>query len=154
MLGQSMTAASSLRIRIWRHRGLQGPRLDAMDWLHSGSDRPTSRTTRRKHGLSANHNSRTDWTEFAGSRPNLTREPACSKRRGRCGPDRQQPRRPSEGRAPSGPKCDSTKMDLVESQRMLAEYAGQPHSDGVEIHQPGNSNTPLPSLLGLPQQGD
>ena len=45
-------------------------------------------------------------------------------------------------------------MDLFDPKPMLAKYAGQPHPDGVEIHQPGNKNTLLPSPFEFRQYGD
>ena len=45
-------------------------------------------------------------------------------------------------------------MDLFDPKPMLAKYAGQPHPDGVEIHQPGNKNTLLPSPFEFRKHGD
>src|SRR5579872_6159603 len=38
-----------------------------------------------------------------------------------------------------------SQMDLFDPKPELTKRAGQPHPDGVEIHQPGNHNTLLPS---------
>ena len=47
-----------------------------------------------------------------------------------------------------------SQMDLFDPKPMLAKYAGQPHPDGVEIHQPGNKNTLLPSPFEFKKHGD
>lgn len=46
-----------------------------------------------------------------------------------------------------------SQMDLFDPKPMLAKYAGQPHPDGVEIHQPGNKNTLLPSPFAFRKHG-
>ena len=38
-----------------------------------------------------------------------------------------------------------SQMDLFDPKPALAQHAGRPHPDGVEIHQPGNKNVLLPS---------
>ena len=47
-----------------------------------------------------------------------------------------------------------SQMDLFDPKPMLAKYAGQPHPDGVEIHQPGNTNTLLPSPFEFRKYGE
>ena len=47
-----------------------------------------------------------------------------------------------------------SQMDLFDPKPMLAKYAGQPHPDGVEIHQPGNTNTLLPSQFEFRKHGE
>ena len=47
-----------------------------------------------------------------------------------------------------------SQMDLFDPKPMLARYAGQPHPDGVEIHQPGNKNTLLPSPFEFRKHGE
>ena len=47
-----------------------------------------------------------------------------------------------------------SQMDLFDPKPALAKYAGQPHPDGVEIHQPGNKNTLLPSPFKFRKHGD
>ncbi len=47
-----------------------------------------------------------------------------------------------------------SQMDLFDPKPMLAKFAGQPHPDGVEIHQPGNKNTLLPSPFEFKKHGD
>ena len=47
-----------------------------------------------------------------------------------------------------------SQMDLFDPKPMLAKYAGQPHPDGVEIHQPGNANTLLPSPFEFRKYGE
>ena len=47
-----------------------------------------------------------------------------------------------------------SQMDLFDPKPMLAKYAGQPHPDGVEIHQPGNTNTLLPTPFEFQQRGE
>ena len=47
-----------------------------------------------------------------------------------------------------------SQMDLFDPKPMLAKHAGQPHPDGVEIHQPGNRNALLPSPFAFRQHGD
>lgn len=47
-----------------------------------------------------------------------------------------------------------SQMDLFDPKPMLAKYAGQPHPDGVEIHQPGNKNTLLPSPFEFRKYGE
>ncbi|MBM3764142.1 MAG: DUF1501 domain-containing protein [Acidobacteria bacterium] len=46
-----------------------------------------------------------------------------------------------------------SQMDLFDPKPMLAKYAGKPHPDGVEIHQPNNSNTLLPSPFEFRKHG-
>ena len=46
-----------------------------------------------------------------------------------------------------------SQMDLFDPKPMLAKMAGQPHPDGVEIHQPGNKNTLLPSPFEFRKYG-
>ncbi len=46
-----------------------------------------------------------------------------------------------------------SQMDLFDPKPMLAKYAGQPHPDGVEIHQPGNKNTLLPTPFEFRKHG-
>ena len=36
---------------------------------------------------------------------------------------------------------DPSQMNLFDPKPLLAQYADQPHPDGVEIHQPGNTNS-------------
>ncbi len=45
-------------------------------------------------------------------------------------------------------------MDLFDPKPLLAKHAGQPHPDGVEIHQPGNKNILLPSPFEFKRHGD
>ena len=47
-----------------------------------------------------------------------------------------------------------SQMDLFDPKPMLAKYAGQPHPDGVEIHQPGNYNTLLPTPFEFSKHGE
>ena len=47
-----------------------------------------------------------------------------------------------------------SQMDLFDPKPMLAKHAGQPHPDGVEIHQPGNKNTLLASPFEFQKHGD
>ena len=47
-----------------------------------------------------------------------------------------------------------SQMDLFDPKPLLAKHAGQPHPDGVEIHQPGNENTLLPSPFEFRKYGD
>lgn len=47
-----------------------------------------------------------------------------------------------------------SQMDLFDPKPLLAKYAGQPHPDGVEIHQPGNKNTLLPSPFEFRKYGE
>ena len=47
-----------------------------------------------------------------------------------------------------------SQMDLFDPKPMLAKYAGQPHPDGVEIHQPGNTNTLLPTPFEFKKYGE
>ncbi len=47
-----------------------------------------------------------------------------------------------------------SQMDLFDPKPLLAKYAGQPHPDGVEIHQPGNTNTLLPTPFEFQQRGE
>ncbi len=47
-----------------------------------------------------------------------------------------------------------SQMDLFDPKPMLAKYAGKPHPDGVEIHQPGNANTLLPSPFSFSKYGE
>ena len=47
-----------------------------------------------------------------------------------------------------------SQMDLFDPKPLLAKHAGQPHPDGVEIHQPGNENTLLPSPFEFRKHGD
>ena len=47
-----------------------------------------------------------------------------------------------------------SQMDLFDPKPMLAKYAGQPHPDGVEIHQPGNYNTLLPTPFEFRKHGE
>ena len=47
-----------------------------------------------------------------------------------------------------------SQMDLFDPKPMLAKYAGQPHPDGVEIHQPGNTNTLLPTPFEFRKYGE
>ena len=46
-----------------------------------------------------------------------------------------------------------SQMDLFDPKPLLAKYAGQPHPDGVEIHQPGNKNTLLPTPFSFSKYG-
>ena len=46
-----------------------------------------------------------------------------------------------------------SQMDLFDPKPMLAKLAGQPHPNGVEIHQPGNENTLLPSPFEFRKYG-
>ena len=46
-----------------------------------------------------------------------------------------------------------SQMDLFDPKPMLAKMAGQPHPNGVEIHQPGNKNTLLPSPFEFRKYG-
>jgi hypothetical protein len=45
-------------------------------------------------------------------------------------------------------------MDLFDPKPLLAKYAGKPHPDGVEIHQPGNENTLLPTPFSFSKYGE
>lgn len=47
-----------------------------------------------------------------------------------------------------------SQMDLFDPKPLLKKYAGQPHPDGVEIHQPGNKNTLLPSPFEFKKYGE
>ena len=47
-----------------------------------------------------------------------------------------------------------SQMDLFDPKPMLAKYAGKPHPDGVEIHQPGNQNTLMPSPFSFSKYGE
>ena len=47
-----------------------------------------------------------------------------------------------------------SQMDLFDPKPLLTKYAGQPHPDGVEIHQPGNKNTLLPSPFEFHKHGE
>ena len=47
-----------------------------------------------------------------------------------------------------------SQMDLFDPKPLLAKFAGQPHPDGVEIHQPGNTNTLLPSPFEFQKHGE
>jgi Protein of unknown function (DUF1501) len=46
-----------------------------------------------------------------------------------------------------------SQMDLFDPKPELARRAGQPHPDGVEIHQPGNHNLLLPSPFEFHKYG-
>src|SRR5262249_31726669 len=46
-----------------------------------------------------------------------------------------------------------SQMDLFDPKPMLAKMAGKPHPDGVEIHQPNNSNVLLPSPFQFKKYG-
>ena len=46
-----------------------------------------------------------------------------------------------------------SQMDLFDPKPLLAKMAGQPHPNGVEIHQPGNQNTLLPSPFEFRKYG-
>jgi hypothetical protein len=46
-----------------------------------------------------------------------------------------------------------SQMDLFDPKPELTKRAGQPHPDGVEIHQPGNHNTLLPSPFEFRKRG-
>src|SRR5579871_4232681 len=46
-----------------------------------------------------------------------------------------------------------SQMDLFDPKPELSKRAGQPHPDGVEIHQPGNHNTLLPSPFEFRKRG-
>ncbi len=46
-----------------------------------------------------------------------------------------------------------SQMDLLDPKPQLARMAGQPHPDGVEIHQPNNVNSLLPSPLKFRKYG-
>ena len=45
-------------------------------------------------------------------------------------------------------------MDLFDPKPELSRRAGQPHPDGVEIHQPDNKNALLPSPLKFARYGE
>ncbi len=47
-----------------------------------------------------------------------------------------------------------SQMDLFDPKPLLAKYAGKPHPDGVEIHQPGNQNTLMPSPFSFKKYGE
>jgi hypothetical protein len=47
-----------------------------------------------------------------------------------------------------------SQMDLFDPKPELRKYAGKPHPDGVEIHQPGNKNTLLPSPFEFRKHGE
>ena len=47
-----------------------------------------------------------------------------------------------------------SQMDLFDPKPALAQHAGQPHPDGVEIHQPGNKNVLLPSPFEFGRHGE
>ena len=69
---------------------------------------------------------------------------------------------PREGHFPARAKAviqlvqngGPSQMDLFDPKPMLAKYAGQPHPDGVEIHQPGNANTLLPTPFEFRKHGE
>lgn len=46
-----------------------------------------------------------------------------------------------------------SQMDLLDPKQQLVRMAGQPHPDGVEIHQPNNVNSLLPSPLKFRKYG-
>ena len=46
-----------------------------------------------------------------------------------------------------------SQIDLFDPKPMLQKMAGQPHPDGVEIHQPNNANTLLPSPFTFRKNG-
>ena len=46
-----------------------------------------------------------------------------------------------------------SQMDLFDPKPMLAKLAGKPHPDGVEIHQPGNENTLMPTPFEFRKYG-
>ena len=46
-----------------------------------------------------------------------------------------------------------SQMDLFDPKPLLAKMAGQPHPDGVEIHQPGNKNTLMPTPFEFRKHG-
>ena len=46
-----------------------------------------------------------------------------------------------------------SQMDLFDPKPMLAKMAGKPHPDGVEIHQPGNENTLMPTPFEFRKYG-
>jgi hypothetical protein len=46
-----------------------------------------------------------------------------------------------------------SQMDLLDPKPELARWAGKPHPDGVEIHQPNNTNTLLPSPFQFRKHG-
>ncbi len=46
-----------------------------------------------------------------------------------------------------------SQMDLFDPKPMLTKMAGKPHPDGVEIHQPNNKNTLLPSPFEFKRYG-
>ena len=46
-----------------------------------------------------------------------------------------------------------SQMDLFDPKPMLIKMAGKPHPDGVEIHQPNNANTLLPSPFTFRKNG-
>ena len=47
-----------------------------------------------------------------------------------------------------------SQMDLFDPKPALAQFAGQPHPDGVEIHQPGNKNVLLPTPFEFRKHGE
>ena len=47
-----------------------------------------------------------------------------------------------------------SQMDLFDPKPMLSKFAGKPHPDGVEIHQPNNENKLLPSPLKFRKYGE
>lgn len=47
-----------------------------------------------------------------------------------------------------------SQMDLFDPKPLLTRMAGQPHPDGVEIHQPNNTNSLLPSPLKFGKYGE
>ncbi|MDA0832685.1 MAG: DUF1501 domain-containing protein [Planctomycetota bacterium] len=47
-----------------------------------------------------------------------------------------------------------SQMDLFDPKPLLTKMAGQPHPDGVEIHQPNNTNALLPSPLKFSKFGE
>src|SRR5438874_11797516 len=46
-----------------------------------------------------------------------------------------------------------SQMDLFDPKPELTRLAGKPHPDGVEIHQPNNTNILLPSQFGFRKYG-
>ena len=70
--------------------------------------------------------------------------------------------RPREGHFPGRAKAviqlvqngGPSQMDLFDPKPMLSKHAGEPHPDGVEIHQPGNSNTLLASPFEFRRHGE
>ena len=70
--------------------------------------------------------------------------------------------KPREGHFPARAKaviqfCQNggpSQMDLFDPKPELTKRAGQPHPDGVEIHQPNNDNILLPSPFEFRQHGE